>query len=57
MAMIILKVILFVVGFTLFSSSGLNLMECGDRIGPKYKKENITYLIVGIAIMIGVFFV
>lgn len=40
-----------------FFDAGLNLMECGDRIGKKYKKSNISQLIIGFLIMTAVFFV
>lgn len=55
--MIIFKVIFFIFGMSCFFDAGLNLMECGDRIGKKYKKSNIFQLIIGFLIMTAVFFV
>ena len=46
-------VVVFVFGLANVLGGALNLMECGDRIGPKYRKSNIAQVVIGFALMAG----
>lgn len=48
-------VVLYFLGGSLVVGGLLNLAECGDRIGEKYRVSNYTQIVIGVLIIVGVY--